>query len=102
MGIRNLLKSFRPSVDISNESTCERWLEDALNKSIPENNRRCLRCLKSQPGLRTIHHCKSDHIEGYLFIEDFDIKLLKDYIPRSLGAFNIFDDTPHCLRRGSS
>ena len=38
MGIRNLLKSVRPSVGISNESTRERWLEKAL-KSIPENSR---------------------------------------------------------------
>jgi len=38
MGIRNLLKSVRPSVGKNNESTRERWLEDTL-KSIPENSR---------------------------------------------------------------
>lgn len=38
MSIRNLFKSIRPSVGISNESTRERWLEDTL-KSIPDNSR---------------------------------------------------------------
>lgn len=38
MSIKNLLKSVRPSVGRSNESTRERWLEEAL-KSIPENSR---------------------------------------------------------------
>ncbi|MFV9644262.1 MAG: class I SAM-dependent methyltransferase [Desulfobacterales bacterium] len=38
MGIRNLLKSIRPSVGRSNEGTRERWLEDTL-KSIPDNSR---------------------------------------------------------------
>lgn len=38
MSLRNLLKSVRPSVGRSNESTRERWLEEML-KSIPENSR---------------------------------------------------------------
>lgn len=38
MSIKNLLKSVRPSVGRSNESTRERWLEEAL-KSISENSR---------------------------------------------------------------
>lgn len=38
MSIKNLLKSVRPSVGKSNESTRERWLEEAL-KSIPDNSR---------------------------------------------------------------
>ena len=38
MGIRELLKSIRPSVGISNEIARERWLEEALN-SIPQKSR---------------------------------------------------------------
>lgn len=38
MSIKSLLKSFRPSVGISNESAREGWLEEVLN-SIPENSR---------------------------------------------------------------
>jgi SAM-dependent methyltransferase len=38
MGIRELFKSIRPSVGISNEITRERWLEETL-KSIPQKSR---------------------------------------------------------------
>jgi len=38
MGLREFIKSIRPSVGKSNERTRERWIEAALN-SIPENSR---------------------------------------------------------------
>jgi SAM-dependent methyltransferase len=38
LGIKSILKSFRPHVGISNESSRERWLEETL-RSIPDKNR---------------------------------------------------------------